>query len=56
VAVAGGRVAVGGVGATPVLWDGGGLDPVGDLFAPAGYKREVARTLIDRARGRAGLG
>lgn len=45
----GGRVAVGGVAATPVLWDGGELDPVGDLFAPAGYKREVAAALIARA-------
>ena len=53
VAVAGERVALGGVGATPVLWDGGELDPIGDLFAPAGYKREVARALIARARGRA---
>jgi carbon-monoxide dehydrogenase medium subunit len=53
VAVAGERVALGGVGATPVLWDGGELDPVGDLFAPAGYKREVAQALIERARGRA---
>ena len=34
---------------TPVLWDGGELDPVGDLFAPAGYKREVARALIEQA-------
>ena len=34
---------------TPVLWDGGELDPVGDLFAPAGYKREVAAALIERA-------
>jgi len=53
VAVAGERVALGGVGATPVLWDGGELDPIGDLFAPAGYKREVAAMLIERARERA---
>jgi carbon-monoxide dehydrogenase medium subunit len=53
VAVADGRVALGGVGATPVLWDGGELDPVGDLFAPAGYKRELARALVERARERA---
>jgi carbon-monoxide dehydrogenase medium subunit len=53
VAVAGERVALGGVGATPVLWDGGELEPVGDLFAPAGYKREVATALIERALGRA---
>jgi aerobic carbon-monoxide dehydrogenase medium subunit len=53
VAVAGKRVALGGVGATPVLWDGGELDPIGDLFAPAGYKREVAAALIARARERA---
>jgi aerobic carbon-monoxide dehydrogenase medium subunit len=45
----GDRVALGGVGATPVLWDGGELDPVGDLFAPAGYKREVAQALIEKA-------
>lgn len=42
----GGRVAVGGVGATPVLWDGGELEPIGDLFAPAGYKRTIAQRLI----------
>ncbi len=53
VAVAGERVALGGVGATPVLWDGVDLDPVGDLFAPAGYKQEVARALIARAGERA---
>lgn len=53
VAVAGERVALGGVGATPVLWDGGELDPVGDLFAPAGYKRDLALALIERARERA---
>jgi CO/xanthine dehydrogenase FAD-binding subunit len=50
VARAGERIAVGGVGATPLLWEGGELDPVGDLFAPAGYKREVAAALIERAR------
>jgi CO/xanthine dehydrogenase FAD-binding subunit len=49
VARAGDRVAVGGVGSTPVLWDGGALDPVGDLFAQAGYKRDVARVLIEQA-------
>ena len=48
VARAGDRIAVGGVAATPVLWDGA-LDPVGDLFAPAGYKRDVARALLERA-------
>jgi len=32
-----------------VLWDGGDLEPVGDLFAPAGYKREVAASLVERA-------
>jgi hypothetical protein len=32
-----------------VLWDGGELEPVGDLFAPAGYKRDVARALVDEA-------
>ncbi len=42
----GDRVAVGGVGATPVLWDGGELEPIGDLFAPAGYKRAIAERLI----------
>ena len=51
VAVAGDRVALGGVAPTPVLWDGGELEPVGDLFAPAGYKREVAAALIEKARG-----
>jgi CO/xanthine dehydrogenase FAD-binding subunit len=53
VALAGERIALGGVGAAPVLWDRGELDPIGDLFAPAGYKRELARTLIERARERA---
>ncbi len=53
VALAGERIALGGVGATPVLYDGGAIDPVGDLFAPAGYKREVALALIERARERA---
>ena len=42
----GDRVAVGGVAATPVLWDGGGVDPIGDLFAPAGYKRAIAERLV----------
>ena len=51
VAVAGDRVAVGGVAPTPIVWDGGDLDPVGDLFAPAGYKREVAKALVERAMG-----
>jgi aerobic carbon-monoxide dehydrogenase medium subunit len=54
VAVAGDRVAIGGVGATPVLWDGRELDPIGDLFAPADYKRQVALALVERARGRVG--
>ncbi len=49
VARAGDRIALGGVGATPVLWGGGALDPVGDLFAPAGYKRDVARALVEQA-------
>ncbi len=49
VAVVGDRVAVGGIAPTPVLWDGNGLEPVGDLFAPAGYKRDVARALIEKA-------
>jgi aerobic carbon-monoxide dehydrogenase medium subunit len=53
VAVAGGRVALGGVGPTPVLYDGGELEPIGDLFAPAGYKRKLALALIERARERA---
>jgi hypothetical protein len=48
VARAGDRVALGGVGPTPVLWDGGELDPIGDLFAPAAYKRGVAEALIER--------
>src|SRR5581483_10473514 len=42
----GDRIALGGVGATPVLWDGGELEPIGDLYAPAGYKRAVAERLI----------
>jgi aerobic carbon-monoxide dehydrogenase medium subunit len=46
VARSGDRVAVGGLGATPVLWDGGELEPIGDLFAPAGYKRAIAERLI----------
>jgi hypothetical protein len=29
-----------------VLHDGGELDPIGDLFAPAGYKRAVAERLL----------
>jgi carbon-monoxide dehydrogenase medium subunit len=49
VARAGDRVAVGGVAATPVLWDSGALDPIGDLFAPSGYKLEVARALVEKA-------
>ena len=49
VARVGDRVAVGGVAATPVLWEGDGVDPVGDLFAPAGYKGDVAKALIERA-------
>jgi carbon-monoxide dehydrogenase medium subunit len=53
VAVVGERIALGGVGATPVLWDGGELEPVGDLFAPARYKQEVAHALIARGRERA---
>jgi aerobic carbon-monoxide dehydrogenase medium subunit len=49
VARAGDRIAVGGVGPIPMLWDGGALDPVGDLFAPAGYKLDVARALFEQA-------
>jgi carbon-monoxide dehydrogenase medium subunit len=49
VARVGDRVAVGGVAATPVLWEGDGVDPVGDLFAPAGYKGDVAKALVERA-------
>ena len=45
----GDRVAVGGVAATPVLWDGGGVEPVGDLFAPAGYKGDIVKALVERA-------
>jgi carbon-monoxide dehydrogenase medium subunit len=48
VARAGDRLAVGGVAATPVLWSGGELEPIGDLFAPGGYKRAVAAALIER--------
>ena len=50
VARAGDRIAVGGVGATPVLWAGGNLEPIGDMFAPAGYKREIAAALIEKVR------
>jgi carbon-monoxide dehydrogenase medium subunit len=53
VAVAGDRVALGGVGATPMLYDEDDVEPIGDLFAPSGYKRQLARTLIERARERA---
>jgi carbon-monoxide dehydrogenase medium subunit len=42
----GDRVAVGGVAATPVLWSVD-IDPIGDLFAPAGYKRAIAERLVD---------
>jgi hypothetical protein len=31
-----------------MLWEGGALDPVGDLFAPAGYRGDVARALIEQ--------
>ncbi len=48
VARAGDRIALGGVGATPVLWDGGELDPIGDIFAPADYKRGIAQALLER--------
>jgi aerobic carbon-monoxide dehydrogenase medium subunit len=44
----GDRLAVGGVAPTPLLWDGGELEPIGDLFGPAGYKREVAMTLLEQ--------
>ena len=50
VARAGDRVAVGGVGPTPMLWDGGALDPVGDLFAP-GRVQGRRRAGADRADG-----
>jgi aerobic carbon-monoxide dehydrogenase medium subunit len=50
VAVADERVAIGGIAPTPVLWNEGELlAVVGDLFAPAGYKREVAMALVARA-------
>ena len=45
------RVAVTGVGAAPFLLDGG-LDDAelfGDRFAPVEYRRQLTRTLIDRA-------
>jgi aerobic carbon-monoxide dehydrogenase medium subunit len=44
------RIAIGGVAATPVLWDGGDLEPIGDLFAPEDYKRGIAEALIERVR------
>jgi carbon-monoxide dehydrogenase medium subunit len=47
VARVGDLVAVGGVAATPVLWDGGRPEPVGDLFAPAGYKGDIAKALVE---------
>jgi aerobic carbon-monoxide dehydrogenase medium subunit len=50
VARAGERIALGGVGATPMLWNGGDLEPTGDLFAPADYKRGVAAALIERVQ------
>jgi carbon-monoxide dehydrogenase medium subunit len=56
VAVAGDRVALGGVGPTPVLYEGASadeiadsLDPLGTDDAPAEYKRELARGLVARA-------
>ena len=48
VARTGDRIAVGGVAPTPVLWNGGGVEPIGDLFAPAGYKADVAKQLVER--------
>jgi len=45
VARVGERVAVGGVAATPVLW-GADTEPIGDLFAPAAYKRAIAERLV----------
>jgi aerobic carbon-monoxide dehydrogenase medium subunit len=42
----GDRVAIGGIDATPLLWDGGDLEPIGDLFAPAGYKRAIVERLV----------
>jgi carbon-monoxide dehydrogenase medium subunit len=41
----GDRVAVGGLAATPVLWPHE-PEPIGDLFAPAGYKRAIAERLV----------
>src|SRR5262249_7776279 len=49
VARVGDRIAVGGVGATPVLWNGD-LDPTAAVFAPAAYKREVAAALVEQVR------
>ena len=37
-----------------MLWEGGELDPIGDLFAPAEYKRGVAEALIERLAAQAG--
>jgi carbon-monoxide dehydrogenase medium subunit len=51
VARVGDRIALGGVGPTPMLWDGGELEAIGDLFAPAEYKRGVAAALIEQVRG-----
>jgi carbon-monoxide dehydrogenase medium subunit len=60
VAVAGDRVALGGVAPTPVLYEGASadeiaaaLDPLGTDDAPAEYKRELARALVARALERA---
>jgi carbon-monoxide dehydrogenase medium subunit len=60
VAVAGGRIALGGVAPTPVLYEGASpdeiadaLDPIGTDDAPADYRRELARALVARALERA---
>ncbi len=42
----GDRVAVGGVARDAGALGGGDLDPIGDLFAPAGYKRAIAERLV----------
>lgn len=60
VAVAGDRVALGGVAPTPVLYEGASpdeiaasLDPIGTDDAPAEYKRGLARALVAQALERA---
>jgi carbon-monoxide dehydrogenase medium subunit len=56
VALAGDRIALGGVAPTPLLFEGrsadeiaDSLDPLGTDDAPAEYKRELARGLVRRA-------